>query len=86
MGFQLAFNIGFSMAFVSAFYVLYYIRERVVKSKHLQFVSGIRVSTFWLTSYLWDIITYIFTVICIIITLVAFQEDGFRTGDELGSY
>lgn len=84
MGFQLAFNIAFSMAFVSSFYVLFYVRERVNKSKHLQFVSGAKVSSFWLIAFIWDYITFLFTSVCLIITLAAFQEDGFKTGIELG--
>ncbi|XP_044270584.1 phospholipid-transporting ATPase ABCA3-like isoform X2 [Tribolium madens] len=83
MGFQLAFNIGFSMAFVSSFYVLFYVRERVCKSKHLQFVSGVKVYIFWLMSFICDIITFIVTIIAIIITLACFQEDGFRSSEDL---
>ncbi|KRT85363.1 ABC transporter ATP-binding protein [Oryctes borbonicus] len=84
MGFQLAFNIAFSMSFVSSFYVLFYVRERVNKSKHLQFVSGAKVSSFWLIAFVWDYMTFIFTSLCLIITLACFQEDGFKTGIELG--
>lgn len=86
MGFQIAFNIGFSMAFVSSFYVLFYVRERVSKSKHLQFVSGARVYLFWLVSYIADMITFIITSLGVIITLVCFQEDGFKTADDLGRF
>lgn len=85
MGFQLAFNIGFGMAFVSSFYVLFYVRERVTKAKHLQFVSGVDVTTFWLTSFICDLLTFIFTSICLLITLVAFQEGGFQTFEEIGN-
>lgn len=84
MGFQLAFNLGFSMAFVSSFYVLFYVKERVCKSKHLQFVSGVKVFIFWTISYICDIITFIVTIIAIIITLVAFQEEGFQSATDLG--
>ncbi|KAF2898000.1 hypothetical protein ILUMI_08174 [Ignelater luminosus] len=82
-GFQIAFNLGFSMAFVSAFYVMFYIKERVCKAKHLQFVSGISVLPFWLAAFVCDLLTFIFTSILVIITLAIFQEDGFKTVDEL---
>lgn len=84
MGFQLASNIGFSMSFVAAFYIIFYIRERVSRSKLLQFVSGINIWTFWLTAYIWDIITFIVTTCFMVATLVAFQEDGWSSGSELG--
>ncbi|KAJ8964470.1 hypothetical protein NQ317_016593 [Molorchus minor] len=84
MGFQLAFNIAFSMAFVSSFYVLFTVRENVSKSKHLQFVSGVKVYVFWVTALLCDMVTYLITVIALLITLAAFQEDGFSTANEIG--
>ncbi|XP_076264015.1 ATP binding cassette subfamily A member 3 isoform X2 [Rhynchophorus ferrugineus] len=84
MGFQLAFNISFSMAFVSSFYILFIVRERVCNSKHLQFVSGVKAYVFWITTLLWDYLTYLITVIALVITLVCFQEDGFKTCAEVG--
>lgn len=83
MGFQLATNISFSMAFVSSFYLMFYIRERVSKAKLLQFVSGLNVSTFWITSFIFDFATYILTALILVITLIAFQEDGWSTISEL---
>ncbi|CAG9816334.1 unnamed protein product [Phaedon cochleariae] len=83
MGFQLAFNIGFSMAFVSSFYVLFVVKENISKSKHLQFVSGVKVYLFWLTSLLCDLITYLLTIVVLLITLVCFQEEGYSTPEEI---
>lgn len=83
MGFQLATNISFAMAFVSSFYLMFYIRERVSKAKLLQFVSGLNVSTFWLTSFIFDFATYILTAFILVITLIAFQEDGWSTINDL---
>jgi len=84
MGFQVAFNLGFSMAFVSAFFIIFYVKERVSKAKHLQIVSGVGVAPFWLSALVWDLVFSMFPIIGIIITFVGFQEDGFRTGEELG--
>lgn len=84
IGFQIAFNIGFSMTFVSSFYILFCVRERVTKAKHLQFVSGVNVFMFWLSSYLFDFIHFAILSIFLVVTLAAFQEDGFSTAIELG--
>lgn len=84
-GFTYAFNIAFSMAMVSSFYVLFQTKERVSKSKHQQFVSGVNAFSFWLSSYLWDMVTYVITIVGIIITFICFQEDGFKTFEELGT-
>uniref|UniRef100_A0A182LRE6 ABC transporter domain-containing protein n=1 Tax=Anopheles culicifacies TaxID=139723 RepID=A0A182LRE6_9DIPT len=84
MGFQLAFNTGFAMAFVAALYIMFYIKERVTRSKLLQFVSGANVLGFWLISFLWDFMTFLVTVMFYVAVLAAFQEDGWSTGEEIG--
>ncbi|XP_045462662.1 phospholipid-transporting ATPase ABCA3-like isoform X2 [Harmonia axyridis] len=83
MGFNIAFNLGFSMTFVSSFFILFYIRERMTKSKHLQFVSGVKVFIYWTTSYVCDILTFTVIQIATIITLASFQEDGLKAPDDL---
>lgn len=84
MGFNLAFNLSFSMAFVSAFFVLFYVRERVCKAKHLQFVSGMEVLVFWGVNLVFDLIIFLFTVVCLLIVLICFNEDGYNTFGSLG--
>ena len=46
-----------AMSFVPASFVLYLIQERVNKAKHLQFVSGVSPTTYWLTNFLWDMVS-----------------------------
>lgn len=84
MGFLLASNIGDSMAFVAAFYIIFYIKERVSRSKLMQFVSGVNIWTFWFTAYVWDLVTFLITTGVMVASLAVFQEDGWSTGDELG--
>lgn len=83
MGFQLATNISFAMAFVSSFYIMFYIKERVSKAKLLQYVSGLNISSFWITSFLFDYGTFILNSIVMISVLAVFQEDGWSTIGEL---
>nr|KAG5700800.1 hypothetical protein BaRGS_035003 [Batillaria attramentaria] len=44
----------FALSFVPASFVLFLIEERVSSSKHLQFVSSINPTTYWVTNFLWD--------------------------------
>lgn len=83
LGFQLAFNIGFACAFVSAFFIIFYIKERVTKAKLLQFVSGVNVVMYWLTAFIWDFLQHIFISVLMVLTIGAFQQDGFATVEEL---
>lgn len=84
MGFQLAFNVGFAMAFVAAFYAIFYIKERVSRSKLLQFVSGVNIATYWITSFIWDYFTFTLTALLSLGTIAAFQETGWSNFTELG--
>lgn len=47
----------FAMSFIPASFVLYLIQERVTKAKHLQFVSGVSPAIYWLTNFMWDIVS-----------------------------
>jgi hypothetical protein len=46
----------FALSFVPASFVLFLIEERVSNSKHLQFVSGINPSVYWLSNFMWDMV------------------------------
>jgi ATP-binding cassette, subfamily A (ABC1), member 3 len=84
LGFQLAFNLGFAMSFVAAFYIIVYIKERASKAKLLQYVSGVNVVVYWVTAFIWDYITFVVTALICLLTLLAFQESGWASFDELG--
>lgn len=84
LGTQLASDLCFSFGFVSAFYIIFLIKERETRSKLLQFVGGVKVWTFWLSQFLWDILTFALTTIIVIATIACWQEKGFSTFDELG--
>lgn len=74
------------MAFVSAFYIMFNIKERVCKSKHLQFIAGVNVVMFWLPSYICDTILFTLTSLCTVFTVYVFQQEGFSTLSDIGKY
>lgn len=49
----------------------------------LQFVSGAKVITYWITAFIWDYITYLITILALIAIFAAFQENGWSTALEL---
>lgn len=85
LGFQLATNITFAMAFVSGIFIMYMIKERVSRAKLLQFVSGVRLITFWLVHLIWDFLASAIISAALTILLLIYQEDGFATDKELGN-
>lgn len=83
IGFELASFLPFIMAFVSSFYVIFYVKERVSKAKLLQHLSGLNVFTFWITSFLFDFVTFILSSFIMLLVLWAFQAEGWKTIDDL---
>lgn len=80
-GFAISYNMLFGMSFLAASFVVFLIKENTTKSKHLQFISGVRSSNFWLSSYSWDLLNYALPCIiaCILFALFnveAFTNDG----------
>uniref|UniRef100_A0A8C2KTR9 ABC transporter domain-containing protein n=1 Tax=Cyprinus carpio TaxID=7962 RepID=A0A8C2KTR9_CYPCA len=65
----------FAMSFIPASFVLFLIQERVSKAKHLQFVSGVNPTVYWLANFAWDmvhqnIVVYYGTIVQFLISVV----------------
>lgn len=58
-------------------------QERESRAKLLQFVSGARVITFWGTAFVWDYITYLLTILILVLVFSIFQETGWSSPEEL---
>ncbi|GAB6026560.1 ATP-binding cassette sub- A member 1 [Chamberlinius hualienensis] len=69
--------IMFAMSFVPASFVLYLIEDRVNKSKHLQFVTGLRPTVYWTSNFIWDNINYLMSAILCILIFVMFNEEAY---------
>ncbi|KAF4110511.1 hypothetical protein G5714_007542 [Onychostoma macrolepis] len=67
----------FAMSFIPASFVLFLIQERVSKSKHLQFVSGVNPTVYWLANFAWDMCNYIVPCIIVIIIFLCFQQKSY---------
>ena len=78
MGFSVAFDMVFGMAFLASSFVVFIVDERSCKSKHIQRVSGVHLSAFWLSAFLWDMLNYIAPCILIVILFLAFQVPAFQ--------
>ncbi|XP_073229976.1 phospholipid-transporting ATPase ABCA3-like [Porites lutea] len=78
----LAIFLALGMAFMSASFVTFIVQERVSKAKHLQFVSGVDVVSYWFATYTWDFINYLVPALGILILFAAFQVESYE--DELG--
>ena len=53
----IAYFILLAIPWVSASYASYIVREREVKSKHVQMVSGVSIYAYWLGTWIWDFVS-----------------------------
>ncbi|KAL8582197.1 hypothetical protein ACOMHN_004116 [Nucella lapillus] len=67
----------FALSFVPASFVLFLIEERVSNSKHLQFVSGINPTVYWVSNFLWDMVNYLIPAILCIFIFLAFGNEAY---------
>lgn len=62
----------------------YIYHSDIPQAKHLQFVSGVHSTSYWMSTLAWDLINASVPVVLSVIMFAAFQVDGF-TGDGLAA-
>nr|XP_031327040.1 ATP-binding cassette sub-family A member 3-like [Camelus dromedarius] len=65
-GLQIVLCLAFGMAVMAGSFCLQTVTERTTKAKHIQFVSGVYLLTYWLSALLWDLI-YFFVTCCLLL-------------------
>uniref|UniRef100_A0A8C4Y7T3 ABC transporter domain-containing protein n=1 Tax=Gopherus evgoodei TaxID=1825980 RepID=A0A8C4Y7T3_9SAUR len=71
----------FAMSFIPASFVLFLIEERVSKAKHLQFVSGMKPSVYWLGNFAWDMVR----AGLVVLIFLCFQQKSYVSSANLPS-
>ncbi|GMR43182.1 hypothetical protein PMAYCL1PPCAC_13377, partial [Pristionchus mayeri] len=61
-----------SMSMAVSGYCSFLIRERQKNSKHMQLLSGLPLWLYWLTSFLWDALSFLVPVLCFLAVFFAF--------------
>ena len=57
--------------YIPGAFIVFLVRERTTKAKHLQLVSGVNMSSYWVANYLWDVsLFFILTVLIMIIFIL----------------
>ncbi|KAJ3585195.1 hypothetical protein NHX12_013916 [Muraenolepis orangiensis] len=67
----------FAMSFIPASFVLFLIQERVTKAKHLQFVSGVNPTIYWVANFAWDMCNYAVPCVIVILIFLCFQQEAY---------
>lgn len=67
------FLIPIAFPFLAASYSLYPIHERITKSKLIQLMTGLPISVFWLSNFIFDLITHLISISILILTMYYFD-------------
>ncbi|KAL6030427.1 hypothetical protein STEG23_011452, partial [Scotinomys teguina] len=66
-GHYLVINFLFGIAFLSSSFSILTVTEKSIKSKHIQFVSGVSAVAFWLSALLWDLISFLIPTLLLVV-------------------
>jgi len=58
-----AITVIIAMGFVPASFVVYLVHEKSTNGKHQQLLTGVNPTMYWVTSYCWDMINYLFPLV-----------------------
>ncbi|KAJ1408914.1 ABC-2 family transporter protein-domain-containing protein, partial [Ochromonadaceae sp. CCMP2298] len=70
-----------AFCFIPAQMAVFVVREREVKAKHQQVISGVSIYAYWISTYLWDVLAYLPTAALVLLVLYIFDVKSFITGD-----
>ena len=56
-----------------------------LQAKHIQYVSGVHTSSYWLSTFAWDLLNSLGPIVASIILFAAFQVDAYSSVEALGA-
>ncbi|CAH1776854.1 unnamed protein product [Owenia fusiformis] len=77
IGFTISICVMFGTSFLVSTFVVFIIKERSVKSKHIQFASGVHTINFWLSTFCWDIFNYLIPCLLLLIVFAGFDVKAY---------
>ena len=76
--------IGIAFAFIPSNYIYYTVKEKSIKSKHQQFISGVTPFTYHAAHFAWDFINYLVpAILCLIV--IAIYDISELIGENVGA-
>lgn len=70
-----------SFPFIAGAFGTFVVAERSSKAKHLQTVSGVKPSAYWLSTYFWDVLNYQLPLWIVVALMYATGLEAFTTND-----
>jgi ATP-binding cassette subfamily A (ABC1) protein 3 len=70
-----------AFCFIPASFATFVVKEREVKAKHQQVISGVSIYAYWVSTWAWDCISYLPTAALVIAMIFAFDVGSYTTAD-----
>ncbi|XP_031487931.1 ABC transporter A family member 1 isoform X2 [Nymphaea colorata] len=75
--FSAAIIINIAFSFIPSSFAVAIVKEREVKAKHQQLISGVSVVSYWISIYIWDFISFLFPTFLAMLLFAIFGLDQF---------
>lgn len=79
LGFQVGYNLCFGLSFLAASFAVFLVAEREIRSKHLQYIAGVKFYVFWISNFIVDFACFSLTCSFIIIVLHVYGVDEYTS-------
>ena len=79
-----SFFILIPFTFIPSTYVSYIVKERTSKAKHLQFVSGVNFTAYWLSNYIFDLLSFAVTEALAFLIFALFNRTEYVGSEAIG--
>lgn len=83
--FTLSIILVFGISFLAGSFSIPLIKERTMKAKHLQYVSGVTTLNYWMATYIWDIIFALIPCVLILAVFNGFDIEGYSGEKHTGN-
>ncbi|ONK78401.1 uncharacterized protein A4U43_C02F18390 [Asparagus officinalis] len=75
--FSAAVIVSIAFSFIPASFAVAIVKEREVKAKHQQLISGVSVLSYWISTFLWDFISFLFPTVLAVFLFFIFDLNQF---------
>lgn len=82
--FSAAIIVNIAFAFIPSSFAVPIVKEREVKAKHQQIISGVSVLAYWVSTYVWDFISYLLPASLAMFLFYVFGLEQFIGRDSFG--
>ncbi|CAL5351927.1 hypothetical protein CsSME_00039457 [Camellia sinensis var. sinensis] len=75
--FAVVFVLSIAFSFIPASFAVSIVKEREVKAKHQQLISGVSIWSYWASTYIWDCVSFLIPTSLAIVLFYIFDLDQF---------